>query len=268
MIIDTCQRFTEGRESRRPAGELINPRAFDVGFIADNREAIAFVRRHHYIKRASPAAHRFGLYLRGTLVGVALFGPPASMNAHRAVWGRTGLCTKRAVTFGRLVLTEDVAGNGESWFIARCFELLADRGVTAVESCADPWERTDEHGEVRFKGHLGIIYQATNGRHIGVTNPSTIHLLPDATVLSNRAQGKLTRGERGDDHPVTQLVEHGATAPADGEDVREWLCTWRDRLCRRMRHRGNYRYVWCLDRRRRREVLSHFPQLTYPKFHH
>lgn len=279
MIIDHCQRFTQRRESRRPAGELIDTSLFDVAPIASEEEARAFVREHHYLKGSSSAVHRFGIYRRGELGGVALFGPPASVNAHKKVFPT--LSFKQAVTLGRLVLTELVPGNGESWFIARCHELLARPDlyrpfykdgktprlpVIAVESCADPQPRANDRGEVSFRGHLGIVYQATNGQYIGKTNDSTLNLLPDGTTLSNRTQGKLVRGERGDDDAVSQLVAHGATPPDPDEDEHEWLRTWRSRLTRNMRHRGNLRYIWCLDRRRRREVLGRHPDLDYPKF--
>ena len=214
MIVEHCQRFTEGRESRRPAGELIKTSAYDVAPIGAVEVAKAFIRQHHYIKHASPTPHRFGLYKRGELVGVALFGPPASKNAHNAVF--PSLTMKTAVTFGRLVLVEDVPGNGESWFIARCFDLLRARGVQAVESCADPEPRTNVSGAQTFKGHLGIVYQATNGVYIGKTNDNTQHWLPDGTVLSNRSQSKLRSGERGNDHPVSQLVSFGAVEPRTG----------------------------------------------------
>jgi hypothetical protein len=262
VIVDTCQRWTERRESRRPSGELIRPSAYDVEPIAVASEAASFVTRHHYAATSSSTAHRFGLYLRGELSGVALFGPPASTNAHRAVF--PGLTFREAVTLGRLVLIDAVPGNGESWFVARCFELLRARGVVAVESCSDPWPRTSSSGAVVFRGHLGIVYQATNGRYVGRTNDSTIRLLPDGTVLSNRAAGKLVRGERGRGHAVAQLEAWGADPLRDGEDGLAWLRRWRERLTRSMRHRGNHRYLWCLDRRRRREVLT-APRFAYPK---
>lgn len=262
MITETCQRWSEGRDVRRPAGEPINTREYDVAFIASNDVAVTFVRTHHYAGNASPAAHRFGLYHRGELAGVALFGPPASMNAHRAVFPT--LTIKEAVTLGRVVLLDTVPGNGESWFGARCFELLRAAGVVAIESCADPEPRTDDLGVLRFRGHLGTIYCALNGRYIGRTNHSTLRLLPDGTCLSNRAVGKLVRGERGNGHPVAQLERFGATPLRSDEDPAAWLRTWRALLTRPMRHRGNHRYLWCLDRRRRREVLT-APALPYPK---
>jgi hypothetical protein len=270
-----CQRYREGRG--RPAlGELFDPTIHDVAPIAEQDIAEAFIKLHHYAGYASPTPHRFGLYCRGELVGVALFGPPASMNAHRAVWPTLG--TKEAVTLGRLVLLDSVPKNGESWFIARCLELLASPKlyrplmsdgtprlpVVGVESCSDPWPRVNAKGETVFRGHLGIVYQATNGRYVGRTNDNTIRVFPDGTVLSNRSSGKLVRKERGNAHPVDQLEAWGAEPFQPGEDATAWLRRWRSTLTRTMRHRGNHRYLWCLDRRRRREVLS-APALPYPK---
>ena len=278
MIVETCQRWAQGRERRRPAGELIKTSAYDVAPIATDDEARAFVREHHYAKEASSTAHRFGLYRSGELVGVALFGPGASVNAHNAVWGHTTLTMKEAVTLGRLVLLDNVPGNGESWFVSRCFELLATpklyrpfrkdgtprRPVVAVESCADPQPRLSPTGETVFRGHLGIVYQATNGRYVGKTNDSTLRIFPDGSVFNNRTSGKLVRGERGDDSAIAQLERWGAAPLQPDEDPIVWLKRWRSALTRSMRHRGNHRYLWCLDRRRRREVLN-VPKLSYPK---
>jgi hypothetical protein len=262
MITDDTQRWLLGRDIRRPAGEPIKTAAYDVESIATIAEATDFVRTHHYAGHPSSTAHRFGLYRGGELAGVALFGPPASMNAHRAVFPT--LTPREAVTLGRLVLLDNVPGNGESWFIARCFDLLRARGIVAVESCADPQPRTAASGELVFRGHLGTVYCATNGRYVGRTNDATLRLFPDGTVLSNRAAGKLARGERGNAHPISQLERWGAAPLAEGEDPAAWLGCWRAQLTRPMRHRGNYRYLWCLDRRRRREVLA-APALPYPK---
>ena len=261
MITDLALRTTEGRQTWRPHRELFNARAHDVTPLTGD-VAEAFVSRHHYAASCSPTAHPFGLYERGELVGVAVFGPLPSMNAHRKVFPT--LATDEGVTLGRFVLTESVRFNAESWFVARCFDHLRERGVIAIESCADPIPRRRADGTVIKPGHIGQIYQATNGAHIGRTNRATLRLLPDGTCLSNRTQGKLVRGERGDGRAVTQLVRFGATPPAPGEDLKEWLRFWRPRLTTKLRHPGNYRYLWCLDKRRRREVLR-FDTHPYPR---
>lgn len=262
MIVSHVQRWTERRASRRPAGELIRPSAYDVAPIASAAVARAFVARHHYSASASSTAHRYGLYCRGDLVGVALLGPPASMAAHRAVFPT--LTIREAVTLGRFVLLDCVPGNGESWFVARCFELLRAAGIVAVESCADPEPRIAASGKVVLRGHAGTIYQATNGHYIGRTNPSTLRLLPDGTCYSNRTSGKLAQGDIGRRYAAAQLERWGADPLRDGEDALAWLRRWRGQLTRPMRHRGNHRYLWCLDSRRRRAVLS-APRQPYPK---
>lgn len=262
MIVEHAQRWTEGRASRRPVGELIRTAAYDVAPIESAAIARAFVKRHHYAASASSTAHRFGLYQRGDLVGVALFGPGASMAAHRAVF--PSLTIREAVTLGRLVLIDAVPGNGESFFVARCFAFLRAAGIVAVESCADPEPRMTESGDVVHRGHFGCVYQALNGHYVGRTRPATLRLLPDGTCFSNRTAGKLAQGDVGRRYAAAQLERWGADRLHDDEDALAWLRRWRGRLTRAMRHRGNHRYLWCLDRRRRREVLT-APRCDYPK---
>ena len=156
MIVDTVQRWAERRARYRPSHETIRTQEYEVAAIADAAVARAFVDTHHYAASSSPDAHRFGLYRHGQLCGVALFGPPASMAAHDAVFPT--LVIDQAVTLGRLVLLEEVPAMGESWFVARCFAKLRRRGVVAVESCSDPEPRTTAAGELVFRGHLAIVY--------------------------------------------------------------------------------------------------------------
>lgn len=251
MITDDSQRHTEGRITWRPRRELVDVRHLDAAVIAPDI-AKTFVERHHYSKTCSPTAHPFGLFYRGELVGVACYGPLASMNAHNFVFPT--LTATEGVTLGRFVLIENAGYNAESWFIGRCHDLLPARGVVAIDSCADPrW------------GHIGQIYQATNGQHVGRTNRATIHVFEDGTELSNRTEGKARRGEVGRAYAIQQLVERGATPPARRENMEQWVERWRRALTRPMRHAGKYRYMWCLDRRRRREVLARHPDLDYPK---
>jgi hypothetical protein len=56
-----------------------------------------------------------------------------------------------------------------------------------------------------LRGHVGTIYQATNGHYIGRTNPSTLRLLPDGTCYSNRTSGKLAQGDIGRRYAAAQL---------------------------------------------------------------
>lgn len=250
MIVDVVQRQTERRITYRPARDVVSTRTLEVARI-EPAVAKAFVERHHYAGVASSTAHPFGLFDRGEHVGTALFGPPASTNAHRAVWGALDFAA--AVTLGRFVLVEQVGANAESWFIARCFADLAEHDVVGVESCADPrW------------GHVGTIYQATNGHYIGRTRRATIRVFDDGREFSVRTAGKARRGEVGRAYAVRQLVARGADRPAPGQDLAAWVRRWTLELTRPLRHPGKHRYLWCLDRRRRREVLR-APRVPYPK---
>lgn len=79
-------------------------------------------------------------------------------------------------------------------------------------------------------------------------------------VLDVETTGK----ERGRAYSVAQLVRRGAPRPHDGEDLATWLAEWLPQLTRPRRHPGCLRYVWCLNRRRRGEVLR-FAAVPYPK---
>lgn len=251
MISDDCQRFTERRESRRPAGELIRRAEYDVDPISPGA-AKSFVVHHHYAGTCGPTAHPFGLFRFGVLVGVACFGPAASSAAHAAVFPT--LDARRGTTLSRFVLLDEVPGNGESYFLARCLDVLRARGVVGVETCADP-----------IRGHVGTIYQATNAHHVGRTGRRTVRVFADGEVFSARAASKVRTGDRGRAYAVSQLVRRGAPRPDEGDDLGRWLAEWLPQLTTTQRHPGCFRYLWCLDRRRRREVLR-APALPYPKF--
>ncbi len=250
MITSSAQRHTERRISYRVVGERIRPSEYDVA-IGAPLEAKSFVVRHHYAGTCGPTAHPIHLYRRGELVGVACYGPLASTAAHRAVFPT--LDQRQGVTLSRFVLLDEVPHDGESWFIARCHELLRSRGVVGVETCADP-----------IQGHVGTIYQATNARHVGRTGRRTVRVFADGEVFSARAASKIRSGERGRAYSIAQLVRRGAPRPVDGEDLARWLAVWLPELTTTRRHPGCFRYLWCLNRRRRREVLR-FEALAYPK---
>jgi hypothetical protein len=196
VIVDVAQRWRSGRASYRPAGEVIDPRRYEVAAIdgpgADNI-ARAFVVAHHYSASYPAARERIGLYRGGALVGVAVFSHPAQDK----VLGCLPCPKAEAVELGRLVLLDDVPANGESWFIARTFAELRQRGYAGVVSFADPVPRSAVGGAVVFPGHLGVIYRATNAVYTGLATARTLRLLPDGRVFSERTRSKIRARERG-----------------------------------------------------------------------
>lgn len=251
------QRWLLGRERYRPAGEVIRTSEYDVAQVRDG-EARGFVETHHY-SRAYPAGRfDYGLFHHGRLVGVAVFSHPMS----DAVLTNVFECPAReAVELGRFVLLDEVPGNGETWFLARAFALVArEHAIRGVVSHSDPVPRRNADGVIVLPGHVGTIYQAHNGRYLGRVRGRTLRLLPDGTCFSARAQSKVRNLERNWRGPVERLLGFGA-APFRPEDPAGWLREQVGRLTRPLRHPGNHRYAWALDRRL---VINGMP-CPYPK---
>jgi hypothetical protein len=258
VIIPVVQRWRERRASYRPKGEPFDPHGFEVAPIPGDKVARAFVEEHHYSGTYVAARRRFGLYAPGgALEGVAVFSQPVSDAA------LDPLPRDASVELGRLVLLPTVRANGETWFIARAFELLRRDGFAGVLSFADPEPRATASGEIVFKGHLGTIYQSTNAVFVGRGTARTLRLLADGRVVNARALAKIRADgrERGGAQTVAALVAAGAP-PLEG-DPATWLRTWLPRVTRTMRHRGNFKYLFGLDRAARRCLPESLP---YPKF--
>src|SRR5262249_3474031 len=132
--------------------------------IADDTTARGFVETHHYSASYPAARWRFGLYCHGRLVGAAVFSHPSNDRTLTAVF--PGKPTD-SVELGRLVLLDEVPGNGESWFVARCFEQLKADGILGVVSFSDPMPRARVDGPVVMPGHVGTVYQALSAAYLG-----------------------------------------------------------------------------------------------------
>src|SRR5262245_9780463 len=179
---------------------------------------------------------RVGLYRGAELAGVAVFSQPASQAALAAAFP----VECQGVELGRLVLLDDVPADGESWFMARAFELARGR-FEAVVSHSDPMPRERAGGVLVFPGHVGTVHQALNAVYRGVTPRRTWRLLSDGSVLSARLLSKLRGREKGWRYGVELLVSHGAPAPAG--DWNTWLRAAVELVSRPVRHSGNHRYV-------------------------
>lgn len=255
MYTPVCQRWRDRRGTYRPAGEPFDPRAYDVCPIWSDRVARGFVERHHYSATYPAARYRVGLYECGDLVGVAVFSEPVNARALRP------LPADASVELGRLVLLDHVRANAESWFIARAFDLLRREGFAGVLSFSDPVPRATAAGQVVFAGHIGTVYQASNAVYAGRGTARTLRLLPDGRVLNARALQKVRKLERGWRYVAALLEAHGA-APLAG-DPGAWLARWVPALTRPLRHPGNHKYLFALDRATRKHLP---PPRPYPKF--
>jgi len=258
MLTPVVQRWRDRRGTYRPNGEPIDTSHYEVAAIGEDRVAKAFVARHHYIGTVGAMRFRFGLYRGSELAGVAAFTHPCSDAVLASLPGK-GL---ERTELGRLVLLDDVPANGESWFVARCFELLAAAGIVGVCAFSDDMPRTDAAGRRTFRGHVGTVYQATNAVYVGRARGGLLRLLADGSVLHGRALAKLRGRTKGWRYVADRLEGAGAAPLADGEDARAWADRWVAALTRPVRHPGNHKYLFGLGRSARRALPAGLP---YPK---
>ena len=262
---DYTQRWRAGQHSWRHISEggFLKTR-YDVAAI-DEQAARSFVLEHHYSASYPASRFRFGLHESGLLVGVAVLSVPVAAAVLTSTFPDLEPYDE-ALELGRLVLLDRVPANAESWFLARVWELAAAQGIQGVVSFSDPLPRLAADGSQVMPGHVGTIYQASNAAYLGRATARTLYLLPDGTVLNERAVQKVRSQVRGHEYVERQLVALGAE-PRGGEEPHAWLRRALDQArVRRVRHQGNHRYAFTLGRRRRSVRVAHPARpLSYPK---
>jgi len=277
----TCQRWTRRRQSLRPAGELIDTARYRVEVI-DRTTGAAFVKAHHYSGSYVASRLQAGLFHKGAtsaerLVGACAFSVPMNGATVRR-W--LGIEPAEGLELGRLVLLDEVPGNGESWFVARAFAQLAAKlpSVTAVVSFADPMPRRTASGEVLKPGHIGTVYQALGARYAGRSNARWLLMDREARVVSARSLSKLRSGERGAEAMERRLRGMGAPRRRTGESGRDYVdrakaAGLRDGWLSRVKHNGNHAYLFPVlpaarlaRKRARKATVGRWPEaLAYPR---
>lgn len=242
----------------------------------DERQARSWTLRHHYSSTWPAVRLRTGLFDTHTptgaprLVGVLAFGVPMSDKVLTGPFP-TLVPHYESIEISGLCLEDSVASNGESWFCGRSFAFAADRGIRGLVAFSDPverWRVGPAGPELIKPGHCGIVYQACNFQYLGRSAARTLILLPDATVLTARAQAKVTSGEVGATGVIARLVALGATPPHDDADPRRWLRHALHAIgSRRLRHPGNHRYALRIGRTRSERTRTTVGLATgrYPK---
>ncbi len=289
MITDVSQRWREGRDGFRVYGERINPLDYEVVHVKSHRIARVFVEGHHYLASWPNAIEVFELYRKGSgmpavapilgqlafplsfgtlpreLVGIAVFSEPGGA-AVLTKWF-PGF-SKEALELGRLVLLDDVPGDGETWFMARCFELLRREGYSGVVSFSDPMPRVVRDGRTLFPGHIGRIYLAFSGMFTGRSAKETMWLFDDATTFPGRCRTKIRayafakdakdlKTAKGWHGSVERLIARGAPAfPFEPGDKRgaQWVDDFLTKSAVPYRHPGMYRFLWGLNGSGRRAI--------------
>lgn len=232
--------------------------------IEDDRTARDFVQMHHYSGSYPAARLRYGLFENGELVGVAVLSVPVRESVLTRVF--PGLTPyEESLELGRLVLLDHVKANGETWFLARCWELAARKGLRGVVSFSDPFLRQAADGRIVFPGHIGTIYQASNALHLGRGRARRIRLLPDGRVLNERTVQKIVAGHRGWEYAAAILVGYGAEPPRFRFEGAQWLAGALAQVgVREVHHPGNIRYGFRIGPRRKLVQVG-LKALPYPK---
>lgn len=262
---DNCQRWRDRQHSWRHTSEGgFDPNRYTVEPI-NMPSAKNFVLQHHYSSAYPSDKYRFGMFAGDELVGVLVYSVPSQAAVLTNVYPTLEPYVE-SIELGRLVLLDEVPAPAESWFIARCGEEAAARGVLGVVSFADPVRRVI-NGVITCPGHVGVVYQASNAIFTGRGAPQTMTILPTGEVLNNRAKSKVRNQESGHEHVERKLIALGARAMRAGESPHAWLAQALDDVgVVRIRHRGNFRYamkVGTKAQRRRTEIA--LPELPYPK---
>lgn len=261
-LFGSCQRWRQGREAFRPAGEPFEPSRYCVEPIAFST-AKRFVLEHHYSGTMPAARLEFGLlqkpsrWRREALAGVIVLSVPVQERAVPAWFD--GMHPRMGIEIGRLVLLDDVPANGETWFLGRAFRLMRNLlpEVRGVLSYCDPMERRDAHGRVVKRGHIGTVYRAFNGRYVGRSSPRVITVSRNGRCIRERALSKIRCDEQGAAYAVRQLIDMGAPARNEGESGAAYV----ERALRaggfsRVRHPGNLTFTWRVDGARSGGLLN------------
>ena len=241
---DLSQRWTERRHSwRRTADGGFDRRRYEALPVPE-REAKPFVVAHHYEGTYPAARFAYGLHEGGRLVGVAVLSVPAHARVLTGVFPRLRPYAE-SLELGRLVLLDEVPANGESWFVARVLTLARAEGVRGVVTFSDPVPRAAADGRPVLRGHVGIVYQASNAVYLGRGARRTLVVLPDGSVLNERALAKVRNDERGHAYVERRLSAFGARPRRPAEPGREWLATaLRSTGARLLRHGGCHRFAF------------------------
>ena len=158
-----------------------------------------FLKTYHYLGQQGHSfrsGYNYGLYEEGSLIGVCIF---TSMSAWETIKGCFGLQNKEQKDFyelARFAIDDQhhSVANLSSWFMSRCIkQLRKDTYVRAIITYADT-----------AQNHIGYIYQATNFKYYGLTDPKTdFFLLQDDGTYKLQRRGK-TKNVSGEWRPRSQ----------------------------------------------------------------
>jgi len=196
----------------------------------DYKCAMSVITNKHYLKRKCPCSLAVGLFKNKKLVGVIVFGKPASYTLCNGIAGPEE--SKNVIEFSRLWVDDSCERNTESYFISKAIKLCK---FEIIVSFAD----TEQ-------GHVGFIYQATNWLYVGISKRMRYFRLKD-----NSSNGGGTKYRRRERMPKAKIIKHYGP-----EFVEEYYSS------------KKYRYVYINAKKsRKKELLNklRYEVQDYPK---
>ncbi|MBL1115439.1 hypothetical protein JK364_24005 [Streptomyces sp. 110] len=273
-----CQRWNHRLPTwRRTRDGGFDPEAHRVVRIPE-APAKRFTVAHHYSASWPVVRLAYGLQRvdqppgpdepeGGRLVGVLALGVPMNTAVLNVFPDLTPL--KESLELSRMCLLDSVASNGESWACARAFQDAATKGIRGIVAHADPVPRvriTADGPSYVMPGHIGHVYGHGQGfAYLGRTRARRLVVLPDATVLNDRAAAKVRRDETGHAAVERRLIALGATARRAEEDGTRWLARALDEVgTAALHHGGCHKYARTIGPHRTRLRLAG-PTLPAPR---
>jgi hypothetical protein len=147
---------------------------FDVKLIAI-QEATTIIRDWHYSGSTNGlmVSHCFGLFYEDVLIGSMIYGGLAMANA----WKKYADKPDDVVELRRLACIDLTPKNTETYFIGKTIRWLKrNTDYKLIVSYADP-----------FHGHSGVIYKASNFKHIGMTSKGKMIQDHDGRLFHDKA---------------------------------------------------------------------------------
>lgn len=260
------QRWKNRKHLWRPVDEGgFNHCKYDAIILENDTTARRFVEQHHYSGSYVAAVKRYGMYECDELVGIAILSAPVRDEVLTNPFPTLKPYIE-SLELGRFILLDKVPANGETWFLNQIWEMASRAGIRGVVSFADPVARADMHNNIIFPGHIGHIYQVAGAEYAGRSQPRTLHILPDGSLLHERMMQKIRKQESGASGAEEKLVKYGATPRRADEDPYSWLKKARTEVhIHPIKHKGNHRYLFRTDRRNRKTVHIGLPTGPYPK---
>lgn len=145
--------------------------------------AQAMVVENHYLHRKAPAMFSYGLYEGDDLLGVIIYGKPASYTLCIGVCGPDE--SSNVIELTRLWIRDDTLFNSESFFIGATLRMLPIQYDIVVS-----------YAEIGA-GHRGVVYQSTNWLYTGMSDRHALWMLDGKPVGHARHRFDEWGGEAG-----------------------------------------------------------------------